>query len=177
MEEGAGFFQGPSAGPVSSVTKPPGELGIDFRAELQYTTHAQSIKRFEAAQASAAGIEVLQSLICVRSREPGEADFRPSGRGRARGMLGQYRSGDAHNSVHSWMAAVLLRQRTQRPPHIHARKGDVECKYWLHAETYDIEEDYAYNLSPADRRVIRKIIFEHFEYIMAEYEKFHIGTD
>lgn len=78
--------------------------------------------------------------------------------------------------IRGWRLFFYANERRE-PPHIHARKGDAECKYWLHSETYDIEEDYAYNLSPADRRVIRKIIFEHFEYIMAEYEKFHVGTD
>jgi hypothetical protein len=28
------------------------------------------------------------------------------------------------------------------PIHVHARKGDCECKYWLHVENYDIEEAY-----------------------------------
>ncbi|MCB9076124.1 MAG: DUF4160 domain-containing protein [Anaerolineaceae bacterium] len=58
------------------------------------------------------------------------------------------------------------------PPHIHARKGDVECKYWLHSDTFDIEEVYAYNASPANRREIRKIIFANFDYLLAEYENF-----
>lgn len=58
------------------------------------------------------------------------------------------------------------------PPHIHARKGDVECKYWLHADTFDIEEAYAYRASPANRREIRKIIFANFDYIVTEYENF-----
>jgi hypothetical protein len=58
------------------------------------------------------------------------------------------------------------------PPHIHARKGDVECKYWLQADTFDIEEAYAYNASPANRREIRKIIFANFDYIVTEYENF-----
>lgn len=56
------------------------------------------------------------------------------------------------------------------PPHVHARKGDVECKYWLYPDTFDIEEVYTYNASPANRREIRKIIFANFDYIVAEYE-------
>lgn len=56
------------------------------------------------------------------------------------------------------------------PPHIHARKGDIEFKHWLDPDNFDIQEEYAYNASPADRRAIRKIIFEHFEYIVAEYK-------
>jgi hypothetical protein len=56
------------------------------------------------------------------------------------------------------------------PPHIHARKGDVELKYWLDADNFDIEEAYGYNASSRDRRDVRKIIFEHFDYIVAEYQ-------
>jgi hypothetical protein len=57
------------------------------------------------------------------------------------------------------------------PPHIHARKGNVECKYWLYPDVFDIEEVYAYNMSPADRRNIRQIIFANFDYIITEYQK------
>ena len=43
--------------------------------------------------------------------------------------------------------------------------GEKECKYWLDRENFDLEEAYAYNLLSHDRREIKKIIFEHFEYI------------
>ncbi|MGA2053271.1 MAG: DUF4160 domain-containing protein [Opitutales bacterium] len=58
------------------------------------------------------------------------------------------------------------------PPHVHARKGDCECKFWLHREAYDIEEVFAYNLSPRDTRQIRKIIFENFDYILERWVEF-----
>jgi hypothetical protein len=58
------------------------------------------------------------------------------------------------------------------PPHIHARKGGVECKYWLRANDFNIEEAYFYRASPASRREIRKIIFENFDYLITEYENF-----
>lgn len=32
------------------------------------------------------------------------------------------------------------------PIHIHAQKGEAECKYWLDLELYDIREAYAYNM-------------------------------
>lgn len=60
----------------------------------------------------------------------------------------------------------------QEPIHIHCRKGDRECKYWLDGERFDLEEVYAYNLSPRDRRDIKKIIFDHFEYIEQRWEEF-----
>ena len=56
------------------------------------------------------------------------------------------------------------------PIHVHCRKGDIECKFWLEVETYDIQEDYAFNLSPKDRRQIRKIVFDHFELIVEQWQ-------
>jgi hypothetical protein len=46
------------------------------------------------------------------------------------------------------------------PVHVHCRKGEKECKYWLDRENFDLEEAYAYNLSSRDRREIKQIIFE-----------------
>ena len=53
-----------------------------------------------------------------------------------------------------------------------ARKENMECKYWLYPDSFDIAEAYAYNLTPSSRREIRKIIFAHFDYIVAEYESY-----
>jgi hypothetical protein len=74
-----------------------------------------------------------------------------------------------------WRLFFYTNERHE-PPHIHARKGGADCKYWLHPKTVEIEEVYAYNMSPADRRAIRKIIFEYFDYIVSEYRKFHRGV-
>lgn len=78
--------------------------------------------------------------------------------------------------IRDWRLFFYFNERSE-PPHIHARKGDTDCKFWLYPETFDIEEAYSYNLSNADRRIIRQIIFEHFEYILSEYQKFHGGTE
>ena len=43
------------------------------------------------------------------------------------------------------------------PIHIHARKGDIECKYWIKHDEYEIELAYEYNLKPAAKREIKKI--------------------
>lgn len=62
---------------------------------------------------------------------------------------------------------------SNEPIHIHARNGDRECKYWLNVELFSIEEVYAYNFSPRDTRLVRRIIFEHFDYIVAAWNQFH----
>lgn len=77
--------------------------------------------------------------------------------------------------MHGWRLFFYANERNE-PPHVHGRKGDADCKYWLRPDTYEIEEDHAYNMSPADRRAIRKIIFENFEYLVAEYETIHKGA-
>jgi hypothetical protein len=58
------------------------------------------------------------------------------------------------------------------PIHVHARRAETECKYWIRVDDFDIIEAYGYNLSPNDRRQIRKIIFEHFEYIVDQWDEF-----
>ncbi|MGI9228885.1 MAG: DUF4160 domain-containing protein [Gammaproteobacteria bacterium] len=63
------------------------------------------------------------------------------------------------------------------PVHIHCRKGDAECKYWIDKENFDIQEAYAYNLSPRDKKQIRKIIFEHFDYIVEQWVEFQKRQD
>jgi hypothetical protein len=59
------------------------------------------------------------------------------------------------------------------PIHIHCQKGDAECKIWLFVEHFDIEPQFEYNLTPRDRREIRKIIFEHFDLIVEEWNAWH----
>jgi hypothetical protein len=56
--------------------------------------------------------------------------------------------------------------------HVHCRKGNAECKYWLDRENFNLEEAYAFDLSPKDRREIRRIIFQHFEYIEEQWDEF-----
>ena len=58
------------------------------------------------------------------------------------------------------------------PIHVHARKGDMDCKYWLNTKAFDIKEAFAYGLGPADRREVRKIIFAHFAQLESAWKSF-----
>ena len=49
---------------------------------------------------------------------------------------------------------------------MHAQKGDMECKFWLLVEEVEIKEEFAYNLTPASRKEIKKIIYQHFDLII-----------
>ncbi len=60
------------------------------------------------------------------------------------------------------------------PIHVHCRKAGMECKYWLNRENFDLEEAFAYDMSPRDKRQIRKIIYDYFEYIDQQFYKFQL---
>ena len=58
------------------------------------------------------------------------------------------------------------------PIHIHAEKADMECKFWLDLNEFEIREAFSNNMTPAGRREIKKIIYEHFDYIISEWNNF-----
>ncbi len=58
--------------------------------------------------------------------------------------------------------------------HVHARKADAECKIWLRADTFEVEEAWSHGLTPHLRREIRRIVFDHFDLIVEEWNN-HFG--
>jgi hypothetical protein len=52
------------------------------------------------------------------------------------------------------------------PMHVHAEKGDMECKFWINVEEVEIKEVFAFNLSPQAKKEIKKIIYQHFDLIV-----------
>lgn len=75
--------------------------------------------------------------------------------------------------VHSFrMVTFFYSNEGNEHIHIHYRKGDMECKYWLNRDHFDIEKDFSYNVSRKDQRQIRKIIYDHFEYIEEQWDEF-----
>ena len=58
------------------------------------------------------------------------------------------------------------------PIHIHCRNGEMECKYWLDSDNSDIIEAFSYNMNSRNKREIIKIIYEYFEFIESEWERF-----
>jgi hypothetical protein len=55
---------------------------------------------------------------------------------------------------------------------VHCKKGDAEAKYWLDADTFEVIEAHAYNMSPSDKRTVRRIILEHFDYLVNQWKEF-----
>ena len=58
------------------------------------------------------------------------------------------------------------------PIHIHAEKGDMECKYWLVVDELEIKEAFSYNLTPAAKREVKKIIYHHFDDIVLAWNEY-----
>lgn len=58
------------------------------------------------------------------------------------------------------------------PIHIHCQKAEKECKYWLDRNRFSVEEAYSYRMTGRDKREVKKIIFEYFDYIENEWDKF-----
>ena len=75
-----------------------------------------------------------------------------------------------------WRLFFYANERNE-PAHIHCRKGTCECKYWLDSENYELREAYNYNLSQRDIREVKKIIYQHFDYILSEWDKFQEGRN
>ena len=65
----------------------------------------------------------------------------------------------------------------REPIHVHAHKGEAESKIWLLTATYDIEEAWSHNLTARLRREVRKVVFDHFDLIVEEWERHFGGVD
>ncbi|MEE8484203.1 MAG: DUF4160 domain-containing protein [Nitrospinota bacterium] len=58
------------------------------------------------------------------------------------------------------------------PIHVHCRKGEKEGKFWLDSKDFALVEGYSYNMNRKDKREVKKIIFEYFDYIEREWDRF-----
>ncbi len=77
--------------------------------------------------------------------------------------------------VRGWRLFFYSDERNE-PIHIHARKAECECKFWLRTDLYEIEEAWSHGLTPPLRREVRQIIFEHFDLIVEEWNRHMKGT-
>ncbi len=73
--------------------------------------------------------------------------------------------------IAGWRLFFYSDERNE-PIHIHAEKGDMECKFWLDEKQFEIVVAFEHGLTPAARRQIKQIIYEHFDYIISEWKKY-----
>lgn len=74
--------------------------------------------------------------------------------------------------IHSrgWRLHFYMNEGNE-PIHIHAKKGEVDCKFWLDPDAVEIQEHYAYNITPALRKEVRKLIYQYFSEIVEAWEE------
>jgi formylmethanofuran dehydrogenase subunit A len=73
--------------------------------------------------------------------------------------------------INGWRFFFYANERDE-PIHIHCRKAEKECKYWLDSENFDVKEAYTFKMNNKDKRQVKKMIFEYFEYIENEWNQF-----
>lgn len=74
--------------------------------------------------------------------------------------------------IFGWRFHFYSNERNE-PIHIHAEKGEKECKYWLDVDEFNIREAFSYNMSPHDTRDVRRMIFQNFDYFVSEWQRVH----
>ena len=73
-------------------------------------------------------------------------------------------------TLFGWRFFFYANERNE-PIHVHCQKAEAEAKYWLDIELFEVIEAHSYNMSPADKRMVRRILFEHFDYVVAEWNR------
>ena len=67
---------------------------------------------------------------------------------------------------------VFYADEGKEPPHIHAKKAEKVCKYWLMEDGFEIDEEFTLNMSPVDVSFVRRTIFANFDYILNTWKEF-----
>ncbi len=66
------------------------------------------------------------------------------------------------------MEIVFYSNEESEPIHIHAEKGDMECKFWLLIEEVEIQEAFSFNLTPSAKKEIKKK-YHYFDLIVESW--------
>jgi hypothetical protein len=48
----------------------------------------------------------------------------------------------------------------------------MECKFWILPDEFEIKEAFSHNLSPTAKKEIKKIIYQHFDLIVDEWNNY-----
>jgi hypothetical protein len=78
--------------------------------------------------------------------------------------------------INGWRLFFYSNENNE-PIHVHAEKGDMDCKFWILPDDYEIKEAFSYNISPAAKKEIRKIIFLHFDLIVDAWNDYFKNTN
>jgi len=75
--------------------------------------------------------------------------------------------------IYGWRLFFYYNELNE-PIHIHFEKGDIQVKFWIKVDEIEITEAFCYNFTPANKRIIKKIIYQNFDVIVdAWYHHFN----
>ena len=57
--------------------------------------------------------------------------------------------------IAGWRIFFFSNER-QEPIHVHAEKAEMEIKFWIDIENFEITEAFAFNLTPQAKRELKK---------------------
>jgi hypothetical protein len=72
--------------------------------------------------------------------------------------------------INGWRFFFYSNEQNE-PIHIHCKKVESECKYWIKENEFEIELAFSFNMNPRDFRDVRRIIFQNFDHIISEWKK------
>ena len=78
--------------------------------------------------------------------------------------------------IEGWRFFFYANERDE-PIHIHCQKAEMECKFWLDSNNFDVIEAFSYNMNNKNKRFVKKVIFEYFEFIEQEWNNFQKGRE
>ena len=73
--------------------------------------------------------------------------------------------------IHGWRF-FFYSNESNEPIHIHAEKGDMECKFWLIFEERKVIEVFLYNMSPASVKEVKSLVNQHFDYFVEAWNNY-----
>ncbi|MEO8085765.1 MAG: DUF4160 domain-containing protein [Bacteroidota bacterium] len=59
------------------------------------------------------------------------------------------------------------------PIHIHVQKAESEAKFWILIDTNELKDAFSYNLSPANKREVKKMIYLNLDFIIEKWNSIH----
>ncbi|MES2331690.1 MAG: DUF4160 domain-containing protein [Bacteroidota bacterium] len=70
--------------------------------------------------------------------------------------------------IYGWRLFFYSNEGSE-PIHVHAEKGDMECKFGLIPDEVEIIEAFSFNLTASAKKEIKKIIYQHFDLIVESW--------
>jgi hypothetical protein len=67
--------------------------------------------------------------------------------------------------IYGWKL-YFYSNESHEPIHIHVQKGDAQAKFWIIVDEIEITEAFSYNFTSANKRQVKKIIYQNFDIIV-----------